>query len=784
MSGSVPEPTPADGREQRLPREQEEARSGRALAEPSSQASEDRTIVPNGQKEAGENRASAAESDWDGSLQEEPFLLSPGRKEATTGGGDLVSDVPPRMLPRWSGWLVGIAFGVLLGLWTFPRVRYTLGAQLQFALAAENVPWMRALDTRHNLHEAPRLNAVAAEASNDYLLQVGRATALADVGSMQFGGPTPAGEESDRTLYRLYLLAQQLPVTPGAYAHLARYLMADRVRIQRTEAQSSPPDLASQTHLPTAARNKLQHSIPARHKEVRVMEWALRSGKARDPDNAFWPAMLATTYFAALRDREGLQALDQLRSNMHWDAYIYEEVLGKWRLYSAAYGDNGAAQQIAPLSLVAFPHLLQIRRMAEIARWHAERDAAEGRLGDAVRIRHEIATLGQIMRDKAQWAYEALYGTDLVLIASMDSTSTVNPSIIRNEHEWEQAASGYLSKLRGTQYAVEIPWLRQQVKRSCDLRQRVDAARYDVSYPGIPPGIPLMPLFGDWMAGICLLQQMLSLGAAALLVTLLYRHLSGRRPLSRPARTFSIALLVGLIGGSAVLLFFGMPVPRTAVVFLCGITALLVVLMQRLAARRREKGKGKREKGRALEPQGDDGNGKREGIGSFAATGKVEEAGKRGGISAEASVEARWDLEWTLWLIALLLLPSLGILYFLRPVLSGLHPVAVLLTNLMDSTRTATPTDALELALLSTALPLAITLVAGVWALTQRLSPLAGVAVGLRRMALPSIAVLMLAYLLLLNQTLRLDTQASRAINEAAQNDKLWILTHSETPSE
>lgn len=689
-------------------------------------------------------------------------MLSSHSEEAIVEDGDISSYTPPRILPRWSGWLVGIAFGILLGLWTFPRVRYTLGAQLQFALAAENVPWMRALDTRHNLHEASRLNAVAAEASNDYLLQVGRATALADVGSMQFGGPTPAGEESDRTIYRLYLLAQELPATPGAYAHLARYLMADRVRIQRIEAQSSLLDSPSPDHPPAASSEKLPRSTPASYKEVRIMDWALDAGETRDPNNAFWPAMKATTYFAALRDQEALQALNRIRSNMHWDAYIYEEVLGKWRLYSAAYGDNGAAQKIAPLSLVAFPHLLQIRHMAEIARWYAERDAKEGRLGDAVRIRHDVATLGQILRDKAQWSYEALYGTDLLLIASMDSTATVNPSMIRDEHEWEQAASGYLSQLRGSPYAGEIPWLRQQVKRSCDLRQRVDFARYDVSYPGIPPGIPLMPLFGDWMAGICLLQQMLSLGAAALLVTLLYRHMSGRQPLSRPARTFSVALLLGLIGGSGALLFYGMPIPRTAVVFLGGITALLVLLMERLAARR-----GKREEGMG------------QGVGAANGRGKRKE-----NVSAEAGAEARWDLEWTLWLIALLLLPGLGTLYFLRPVLSGLHPVAMLLTNLMNSTRTATPMDALALALLSTALPIAVALAAGVWALTQRLSPLASVAVGLRRMALPSIAVLMLAYLLLLNQTLRLDTQASRAINLEAQNDKQWILTHSETPSE
>jgi len=112
--------------------------------------------------------------------------------------------------------------------------------------------------------------------------------------------------------------------------------------------------------------------------------------------------------------------------------------------------------------------------------------------------------------------------------------------------------------------------------------------------------------------------------------------------------------------------------------------------------------------------------------------------------------------------------------------LSGLHPIAVLLTTMMGVLPTATLRDVLQSALLASALPLAFVLAAGCWALHGRVSPLQAVLVGLRHIALPAIACLIVAYLLLLDRTLRLDAQASRAINEAAQNDLQWVLTHSE----
>ena len=130
-----------------------------------------------------------------------------------------------------------------------------------------------------------------------------------------------------------------------------------------------------------------------------------------------------------------------------------------------------------------------------------------------------------------------------------------------------------------------------------------------------------------------------------------------------------------------------------------------------------------------------------------------------------------------------LLIPSgAALLYWLRPELSFLHPVATLLMSVMGNSRVATPGDALEVALMASGLPVAFVLLTGLWAVYRGVSPLAGVAVGLRRSVFPALACLSLLYLGMLDWTLQLDAAASRGISEVAQNDLQWVLTHSSPP--
>jgi hypothetical protein len=669
-----------------------------------------------------------------------------------------ISDAPipiPRA-PRapWSGWLIGAICGVLASLWAFPAVRYTLAAQMEFAIAEDTVPWISSLDAQRTARERPRLDYVAARYPDDYLLQVGRATAYASAGRTRSAAKRPESTDpNDQTLARLGAVTRDFADTPGAYAHLARYLMADRVRIQRPEiGPSKAPgenDSGPDGNSTVSGRN------------VKVMLWALKSGERLDPGNAFWPAMLATTYFAASQDTEALQALTRAARKPRWDAYIYEEVLGQWRLYSAAYGDHGATQQVGPLSLVVFPHLHEIRRMGEMARWHAEKAASQGRSAEAARIRRNLTYLGINLRDNAGWAFEALYGTDLFFIACTDSGSTLTPSRIRTPAEWEPQAARYHALLHDLKREYEFRLIRSEVENSCELRKRVDLARYDASYPGIPPGIPLLPLFGNWMAGICLVQQAFGLLLAVSAAWLWQRSSAApeRRLVSHGAIALGVIAAGTLASG---LIFFSLTsTPRIGGLLLIGLTILLIAGLERIW--------------RALQSA------------RPAAVDRTEPPiwsaadDEEGPIAAPARPEgpaARWTRGTTVRMLLLIVLPYLVLLYTHRGELSGLHPVAILLTSLTGVPRASDLREAMEIALLACALPLLLPLACAFWGLYRGASPLASALLGLRRLALPCLVCLVGAYAILLNRMLILDTEASRAIQKAAQNDRQWVLTH------
>ncbi len=642
---------------------------------------------------------------------------------------------PPPPPPAGMGWIFGGLAGLFIALWLFPAARNTFTSQFQFALIADNLPWLRALDSRRQEREVSRLDAVASRLPDDYLLQVGRATILADVSLRRSQNPnTPTkplpSQEDDKTLLRLGILAKAFPLSEGAYAHLTRYMMVERVRIKRAEISNRP-------------ETRTEHCAP---RDFHFMEWAIRNGEICDPDNAFWSAMLAVACFASGRDEEAITALDKASRKPKWDAFLYEEVLGQWRLYSAAYGDKGAAQKIAPLSLLAFPHLQELRQMAYLVSWYADQEVKKGNIERALRIRRQLAWLGILLRDAAQWAYEALYGTDLLFIATTDRSPNNKTSMIQEIGQWEQQSRGYHDLLKQANRVGDTTYFRNEAVTSCQLRQRVEQARTYSS--GLPPGIPLRPLFGSWMLGVCLLQQTLSLMTLALIgwrwrVWLL----SAQHPLHRFILVLGFLVPLLLITGTTTAFVFVEPNAQLGLFELLGVLLLATTLFQGRWRRKEE---------------------------------SVEWEFAEQWVRAEI----RWKRGTTFQMALLLLIPLGVLLVTAHDALSDLHPIAVILTSVMEYSRSITPLYALYLTLLFYGLPLMLLFWAGLWAVWRKQSPIATLLTALQRLVLPLSSVLLLTYLLLMNYTLNVDASATHAINEAAEHDLHWVLTHSGTPTE
>lgn len=658
---------------------------------------------------------------------------------------------PPERPNRKSGWIVGILIGIFASLLAIAPARFILLGQLQFAVSDRSLPFISQFNSKPSREDIARLDQAAARHPDDYLIQVGRATALATAGGLKSGAKqhkSHTDAPGDNTLFRLGQVVQHFPEAPGAYAHLSRYMMNDRIRIERAETHSNDTDVNSDDSRPVKRPDP---------EDLSMMEWALHAGERRDKDNAFWPTMIATTCFAAGRDQDGAEALERAARKVRWDAYIYEEVLGEWRLYSAAYGDYGAVQKIGPLSLVSFPHLREIRKMAEFVRSLAEVAAIDGRPAEAVRLRHNLMLVGIVMRDRAQWAYEALIGTDVCLTAGTDAGAHLPSKSIRTLAEWKPAAQGYIGLLTRSHRSYELTWVSREVDNSCALRNRIDLARYDRSFPGIPPGIPLGDLFSSWMSGVCLIQQLVAAAILSVLLSLWYRVHNSKAPGSREFERGAIAVIFVFWLACGFLAFSGIPSTGFALIFLM-LTAMVVVAGGCLLQRRSEKQVQKQD--------------------------KLEDNALFNGAKGLERNDC-WSISAITTGATFITMPALLALAILRGYLSGLHPIATALTSLVDAPHSAGVKDTLQLALLACAIPITTITCLTLIALGRKRSILASVTGGIARL-MPSVAAcLLIGYLALLNRTLSIDSQASRAISEAAQNDLQWVLTHSgDTPAQ
>ncbi len=632
-----------------------------------------------------------------------------------------------------TGWLVGVLLGVCGSLLVLPPVRFMVLAQVRFALSSRALPFVNQFSGGPGEQEIALFDRAAAAHPDDYLLQVGRATALAASGGLDRKSVHTTSTPQDNTLYRLGVVMRTFPDAPGAYAHLARYMMNDRIRI---DPKSTPVSAD-----PSKTSSKTDDKRPDAD-DLSVMEWALRAGEKRDSDNAFWPTMLAVTCFAAHRDIDGMVALSRAAHKLRWDAYIYEEVLGEWRLYSAVYGDYGAVQKIGPLSLVSFPHLGEIRQMAQLVRHIAEGDVAKGDVAHCVKLRRELLTLGMIMRDRSQWAYEALIGTDVCIISGTDSSSPLVPARIRTPAQWKQNGSSYLSLLQRTHRNFDIAFVSREIDTSCTLRNRIDMARFDRSFPGIPPGIPLADLFGNWMAGVCIIQQIVAFSLMSVILVLWQRwSLFGSR-VKAAAQAGWILLLSGICT-TGFLMFTGGPSIGVATIFLCLLALLSVGLINRFQTKRGLQG---------------------------------DTAPTEGGAEERNQLSNRYC---TLAAVAAAV-PVIEIIFACRDYLSAQHPVAAALTSLVDVAHNLSLRETFIHALMACAVPLLAMIGLLAACIIKRKTALATSARGMLTMAPATIMMLGLAYVVLLNRTLMLDTEASRAISEAAKNDLQWVLTHSE----
>lgn len=308
------------------------------------------------------------------------------------------------------GWVV--LLGAFLALLCIPPFRRTFLTQARAAWTYRMPAW-----AEHNEAHRRRLAIVLARNPNEVSLHLGTRTAggvdthspsvdelygnasTAEGGSRQGLRFPYATEENSRrdTVIRHYEgLLDRFPDDPAALASCLRAYALRLLKIHR-------PD----RNVAADPRQPLRFLDPGL---LRRVEGCVERGRKVDPQNGYFPTMLAVAQVAAGKDDAALASLAAASRCTIWHDYAYREGYGARDLLIRAYGDHGLAMHATGPFAILLPHFALIRSAARVARDIAAAERRAGNTAAEHAIRTDLIRLGSVMRSSGDTLIGRLVG--------------------------------------------------------------------------------------------------------------------------------------------------------------------------------------------------------------------------------------------------------------------------------------------------------------------------------------------------------------------------------------
>ena len=383
--------------------------------------------------------------------------------------------------------LLGIALGILLALLLAPQTRWLVRLQTLMLLHQYRPPGCASYSASP-AGDTRAYDAVAARHPNDYAIQDARAT----VG------------DTVQPLINLRALTRRFPNSPLLYADILRE-ECRRLHL------STPADFKlSGLPMPTDAAQ-----IPASSpEEFAAYDKEAAAGERVDPDNAYFPMMLAYGLFAVHKDADALAAVERASAKPIWNEYLTENVAAQWRLHAEAFGDPGAMPQAAIWGAVLLPEYQHLRQTARIVAYQAVLKEQAGHREDGYELREALRRCGDLMRVQSTTLIGSLVGIAISAISEdrPGGVPYVSPRVRLTPEQMAQhrldAYCAYVTKIGHPEAA----------RRARDE----EAARREVQALADPNPLslmqPILYLTYWWMGGIALLLNaawLLGLGLLA-----------------------------------------------------------------------------------------------------------------------------------------------------------------------------------------------------------------------------------------------------------------------------
>jgi hypothetical protein len=237
-------------------------------------------------------------------------------------------------------------------------------------------------DPNVNKEDAARISAIT---RNTKVPARVRAAALAIL--PWSSGKTPVAgtkREISPIWERLSELSRENPSDLGMLAIAVRKGTQGSFRIDRPELENiASPPIDSKGN-PLDLKPILQTTHPD---AIARMRADCARGEKLDPENAFWPLMMASVHLAAHEDAQALASLARAAKKSVWREYVQHEVAMHREYAEFRYGEQGYLGELVRQTSILFPHYAQLRGLSRALVGQAILLEQAGRAQDALTIR-------------------------------------------------------------------------------------------------------------------------------------------------------------------------------------------------------------------------------------------------------------------------------------------------------------------------------------------------------------------------------------------------------------
>jgi len=287
--------------------------------------------------------------------------------------------------------LFGLAGGALLALAILPSTRWVLKMQVETlvqsvlgmpSIYSALLSEMGLTEYNHEGSQEQRLTAVRTIDVDTAMSQAAR--------RIRYGYCEPLRD-----------LVKRFPNEPAAYGAFLRYYgvytPGARPLVDRRDywvLERAPAD--GEKWPPDPPRNvKVVPSV------VNEMKQAALRGQQRDPDNAFFPMMLAFCYYGEYHDEEGDKQVLLAGRCSSYDDYARNEIRGGQKALEYAYVEPNMMQRMATVATLLYPQYGQLRTVGRIATYRAMKFEIAGDIHRGVALRMAVLRCGSVMRKQS-----------------------------------------------------------------------------------------------------------------------------------------------------------------------------------------------------------------------------------------------------------------------------------------------------------------------------------------------------------------------------------------------